>query len=247
MDAMLRLMSVCGILCAALLGAGFLAGDGTSACTVYFPGRAPDPLAWHAANGDLIVVGRVSEETLVDETSSTRFYDSTVDVHAVLSGSLEASTLLFSRLGVHDGYSCWSKPRRLPEGARVLLISWWRVEGADLADTGAALNLTAYFFDDGAAFLISNSGGEPRPAGPAAALIGAVAAAAQSDEGEVARALLTALGEAGDEGGALPRALDEGGDGGRHRLFWPVTGVGLGVLAISAGGLLMGWRRGARL
>ena len=103
MDAMLRFVSVCGVVCAVLLGAGFLGGDGAFACSIYYSGRASDPLAWHAANGDLIVIGRVSEETLVDETGSHRFYDSTVDVHA-------------------------------------------------------ALNLTAYFFDDGDAFLISKRG-----------------------------------------------------------------------------------------
>ena len=112
MNAILRLLSVCGVLCAALLGAGFLGGDGVSACTIYYAGRAPDPLAWHAANGDLIVVGRVREEILVDETAYTQFYDVTVDVHAVLSGSLEASTLLFSRLGFYSGSGCWSKPDR---------------------------------------------------------------------------------------------------------------------------------------
>jgi hypothetical protein len=207
------------------------------------------------------VVGRVREEILVDETADTRFYDVTVDVHAVLSGSLEASTLLFSRLGFYSGIWCWSKPQRLPEGARVLLISWSRLGGADWADTGAARNLTAYFFDHGDAYLISNSGGEPRPVGRAAVLIGAVATAAQSDKGEVARALLSALDDDGDEGiatltaleddreeGIVPlNALDASGDGGRHRLFWPVVGVGLALQVVSTGLLLMGWRRGAGL
>ena len=266
MVAMLRLLSVCGVLCAALLGAGFLGGDGASACSSrsLYAGKPP-------GQGVLIVVGRVSEETDTSvitrrdedasashfwathssiETASIRFYDSTIDVHAVLAGSLEASTVQVTGLGWYSRIGCYSRPLRLPEGARVLLVWPGLKPGADL---------TAYFFDDGDAFLISNYGGEPRPAGRAAALIGAVAATAQSDEGEVARALLTALGEEGDEGVAVLAALGAEGDegivpltglgadreGGRDRL-WTVVGVGLGLLAISVGGLLMGWRRKSR-
>ena len=240
-------------------------GGAVHACSLFVIEMPSDVgLAAQVANGDLVVVGRVSDETVVPETVSTPFYDSTVDVHAVLAGSVDESTLHFTDVGWYNPLLCWGRPR-LPEGARVLLVLrphprdgvGLHGDGPAFGNSEAGVLSTAYFFDDGDAFFIRWFGnGEPLPAGRAVALIGVVAAAAQSDGGEVARALLTALGEDGDEGVALLTALGADGQGRGnlqigHAAYeiridpWPVLGLGLGLLAF-AGAVLMAWRRESR-
>ena len=112
---------------------------------------------------------------------------------------------------------------------------FYQEEGVEFSEWQGVLQGAKYFFEDDDAFLEEQfnfeGGRDSAAAGDAVALIGAVRAAAQSDGGEIARAVLAALGEDHDEG---------------RNVLWPVLGTILGVTVVAAGVLLVGWRRAAR-
>ncbi len=232
-------LSAFALVVAALAGAGLIAGSGAAhACTL---DRTPSPaglVSDQVAAADLIVVGVVTEETVVGEhggNPSTPTYASTVDVRAVLAGSFDEPTLRLTPLGWLSA-SCTGGPRLL-EGERVLLFletanPFYQQEGIEFSEWQGVLQGAKYFFLDDEAFLeeqFSFEGGRKlAAAGDIVALIAAVAAAAQSDGEEIARAVLAALGEDDDEG---------------RNVLLPVLGTILGVTVVAAGVLLFGWRR----